>query len=85
MSMCDTSTYRGVAESNHTATVHDLYVHPLECIQFESDTQLTPWEKNLKVAAWSGFREQDVPWEEIALKYGPELVTDMKEFYGIKQ
>lgn len=83
MSMCDTSTRQGVTEANPTVTEHLVEVGPLETIQFESSTQLTPWKKNLMVAMRDGVVETSVPWAEIGDVHGYDLVKEMRDFYGL--
>lgn len=85
MRMCDTSTRDGVVAANpDMPDMHTLDIHALDALQWESGFQMTPWSKNLKVASWTGKGEEPVPWDGIANSYGPELVSDMKGFYGLQ-
>lgn len=83
MRMCDTSTHNGVVSANPGLDTHTIEVGPLECIQFESSFQITPWKKNLHVAMMTGERERPVPWKVIADMYGENLERDMRRFYGM--
>lgn len=81
MSGCDRSTWDGVAAANPGAGVHRVNVGPLETIQFESEVQLTGWERHLTIGYLNGSFEHRVPWEEIERRFGAELVADMRGFY----
>lgn len=83
MSMCDSSVRWGVIAANPNVFVHEIGTGPLETVQFESSLQLTPWKRNVVVAAHSGVSEHRVPWEGIALIHGEPFVAEMQEFYGV--
>lgn len=85
MSGCDRSTYEGVARANHGAKEQRVRVGPLETIQFESEVQMTGWERHVGIARNSGAREWKVPWDLLAQTYGPELIEDMQSFYEVRQ
>lgn len=84
MEMCDTSTHNGVAERHPDVPTHTVDSYgPLQSIQFESNFQITPWRKNVRVAMTTGRGPLAVPWGAIGAAYGEALVREMKEFYAL--
>lgn len=81
--MCDTGVRAGVQAANPDAGVHEIELHPLETIQFESPTQLTSWGRHQKVALSNGTWETSVPWEEIRELHSDQLVSEVMSFYSV--
>lgn len=81
MSGCDRSTWEGLGSVHPKAAVHRIQ-GGLQTVQFESEVQLTDWARHVNIGAISMQRELPVPWDQFSQALGPELVTDMRRFYG---
>lgn len=83
--MCDTGTHDGVVLANPDLDpeqdVEEIVLHPLETVQFESPTQLTPWSRHVMVALTTQRLEIKPPWDLIAEVHGKNLVKELREFY----
>jgi hypothetical protein len=82
--MCDSGVYEGVLRANPDAPTHEVVLHPMETIQFESPTQLTSWGRHVKVGLMTGTAETRVPWEGITLQHGEAFTREIKDFYGVR-
>lgn len=80
--LCDTGVREGVRAANPGVESAWVQLHPLETLQFESGTQLTPWSRHLRVAALGGRSEGPVPWPAIAGLHGEDFTRRVRRFYG---
>lgn len=83
MKMCDSAAVMGVLHANPHALDIDVGYSYFEAIQFESETQLTPWERHVLVATkTSSGEEGPVPWDAIELIHGKWFQSELLQFYN---
>lgn len=79
---CDTASVRGVCEANPNVGTFDVRGGYFDAIQFESDNQMTPWERHVMVASKTNSGHEDgVPWDAIELIHGKWFLSSIIQFY----